>query len=247
MYYYIYDSYLADKKNQNTLARIENRLTDLGINGKINRLSFLKNIYQIILDELRRGLKTLVVVGNDKTLNQIINIVHDLNVTIGFIPVGESKIAEALNIPTGEEACDILSARIVEKLDLGSINSAYFISSLETGGQTLSLECDNNYYLTLDNKNNTISIGNLNCHNNSTGSVNDGRLDLIVATTDKKIWGKAKTSYTYLRVKKIRLLSDKPMPILVMDEKRIMKTPATITIFPQEIKMIVGKKCSLIQ
>ena len=68
MYYYIYDSYLAEKKYESTIARIENRLTDLGINGKINRLSFLKNIHQIIGEEVKRGVKTVVVVGSDETL-----------------------------------------------------------------------------------------------------------------------------------------------------------------------------------
>ena len=46
MYYYLYDSRLNDKKYNNVIAKIETRLTDLGINGKINRLSFLKNINQ---------------------------------------------------------------------------------------------------------------------------------------------------------------------------------------------------------
>ena len=45
MYLYIYDSCLKEKKYQNLLSKIENKIIDLDIKGKILRLNMLKNIY----------------------------------------------------------------------------------------------------------------------------------------------------------------------------------------------------------
>ena len=58
MHVYIYDSFLGHKKFDNTLARIETRLTDLGLNGKISRMGAMKNIQSTVSNELKRGAKT---------------------------------------------------------------------------------------------------------------------------------------------------------------------------------------------
>lgn len=241
MYYYIYDSFLSDKKFSNVLAKIETRLTDLGINGKINHLSFLKNIHQILNEEIRRGVKTIVVVGNDRTLGQIINIVADLNITLGYIPIGSESISRLLRIPEGESACDVLSARIVKKIDIGKVNSYYFLTSIETGGQKMSLECDNNYFINLEEKDNIINISNLNIFNRLKTLPNDEYLDLFIEHTEKKFLRKSTSSTSRLVTKKIRLTSDKSVPILLIDEKKIIKTPAEVTVQPKKLKLIVGK------
>ena len=240
MYYYIYDSFLNYKKYNSLLAKIENRLTDLGINGKINHLSFLKNIQQILAEEIRRGVKTVVVVGSDKTLGQTINLIMDLNVVIGYIPIHSECIAGLLNIPQGEYACDVLSARIVKRIDLGKINNYYFISAIETGGQKLTIECDGNYIINLTDKNNIINISNLNYQRGIFASPNDEYLDLFIENIEKKILIR-KAVLSHLTFKKIRLSAEKPMPILLMDEKKILKTPVEIKVQPKKLRMIVGK------
>ncbi|MEI6288575.1 MAG: diacylglycerol kinase family protein [bacterium] len=241
MYYYIYDSFLNEKTYQTTLAKIETRLTDLGINGKINRLSFLKNIQQIIFEEAKRGVKTLVVVGNDKTLGQILNIVVDLDITIALIPIGKNNhIAQLLGIPEGEPACDILSSRIINHLDLGQINNYYFLSSLVIGSKQISLECDNGFWINLEGKNNLITIANLEKQEGISIDPTDGKLNIIVANQQKK-WFKTRTIYSYFAAKKIWLDRRKPVSIFLSDEKKIVKSPASINILPKKIKMIVGK------
>lgn len=241
MYYYIYDSFLNDKKYHGLLAKIENRLTDLGINGKINHLSFLKNIQQVLAEEIKRGVKTVVVVGSDKTLGQIINLIMDLNVVIGYIPIHSECIAGLLNIPQGEYACDVLSARIVKRIDLGKVSNYYFISALETGGQKLTIECDGNYIISLTDKDNIINIGNLNYQRGIFASPNDEYLDLFIENIEKKFLIKGKTTLSHLTFKKIRLSAEKPMPILLMDEKKILKTPVEIKVQPKKLRMIVGR------
>ncbi|MCK4553680.1 hypothetical protein KAU19_01815, partial [Candidatus Parcubacteria bacterium] len=64
MHIYIYDSYVNQKKYDKVLARIETRITDLGLNGKISRLGLMKNIPDLVYNELKRGVKTIIAVGN---------------------------------------------------------------------------------------------------------------------------------------------------------------------------------------
>ena len=242
MYYYIYDSYLNSKSYNNTLAKIETRLTDLGINGKINHLSFLKNIKQILTDEIKKGANTLVVVGNDKTIGKIINLVADLNMTLGIIPIdGTNNIAKFLGIPLREEACDILSSRIVQKIDLGNVNNNYFISSIETIGKNISLELDNNYLINLEGQESIINVSNLNCCFGQIANPEDQKLDIFIQIIKNTLLGKKEVSFSHLKSKLIKITSSKTIPILLSDEKKIVKTPANIKIVGKKIKMIVGK------
>ena len=42
MYYYVYDTYLSDKKYEKILDKVKTRLLDLEIQGKHERLTLLK-------------------------------------------------------------------------------------------------------------------------------------------------------------------------------------------------------------
>ena len=46
MYAYIFDSFLQERKYQHELGQIENRLATLGIQGKIEKMTILKNIQE---------------------------------------------------------------------------------------------------------------------------------------------------------------------------------------------------------
>jgi len=243
MYYYLYDSKLNDKKYNNIIAQIETRLTDLGINGKINRLSFLKNINQILTEEVKRGVKTIIIVGDDKTVGQVINLIADFNITVGIIPIGpDNNIAKLLGLPMEAAACDILASRIIKKIDLGRINNYYFLTSLEIGGRNITLDCDKNYLINLVDGNNIINISNLNNCYNIISSPIDGKLDVFIENVQKKIFRKNKSTLSYFKNNTIYVTGDKTIPIFLSDERKIIKTPANITIVPKKLKLIVGKK-----
>lgn len=245
MYYYIYDNYLSEKKYQKLLAKIENRLTDLNISGKIIKLSAFKNLNKNINDEINNGIKNIIVVGNDKTLNQAINLIKDRKVTIGFIPIGpDNNLAKLFGIPEGEEACNIISARIIKEINLGIINEKqYFISYLELPGDEVYINCDDDYFINTNNKNNIVTISNIYWgeYNNLPIQNNSSYLNLIIKNTEKS-WFKSKKDYfSYFKADKIRINSDKSIPILLVDEKIILKTPITIQIAKEKIKLIVSK------
>jgi len=242
MYYYLYDNFLSAKKYQSSINKIESRLTDLGINGKISHLSFLKNIKQILTEEIKHGIKTIIVVGNDRTVNQVINLLPDFNALLGIIPLGpHNQIAKLLNIPEAEAACDVLSARMNTRLNLGLVNNNYyFITSLELLGNNLTINCDNNYLINLDGKNNSlITINNLFSFTNKS-SIED-TLRLTIKTPKKLFFLKSYNNISRLQARKINLSSKKSIPILITDEKRIIKTPIEVVISPKKLKIIIGK------
>lgn len=246
MYYYIYDNYLNESKYKNSLFKIESRLTDLGINGKIARLSVLKNLQKGIFDEINSGIKTIVAVGDDKTLGQAINLMPDLDRPIGYIPVtNSSKIAKILGIPAYEDACNILSTRIVKKFDLGKINDLYyFFTCLEMPGDTLNIICDDNYFINVEGKNNIITVNNISFNADFEDKVvlgNDGLIRLEIKHTEKKWFTPAKETFSKFKAKKINITSDKSIPILITDEKRIIKPPLEIRIAEKKLHLIVGK------
>jgi len=242
MYYYLYDSELSDKKYNTVIAKIETRLTDLGINGKINRLSFLKNINQILSEEIKRGVKTVIIVGDDKTIGQVINLVADFNITIGLIPVGQNNnIARLLGVPLGEDACNIISSRIIKKIDLGKINNHYFLTDLIISGKNITLECDNNYLINLETGNNIINISNLNYSYGSPTDPIDGQLDVFIENIQRRILRKSKSTLSHFKNTTLKITGDKTVPILISDEKKIVKTPAEVTVAAKKLKIIVGK------
>ncbi len=100
MHVYIYDDYVSQKKYEQQLIRVETRITDLGLSGKIIRLGMLKNIREAIQDELRRGVKTIIAVGDNKICNTVINAMLGIEHThpaqkqtpMAVIPIGKKNI-----------------------------------------------------------------------------------------------------------------------------------------------------------
>jgi diacylglycerol kinase family enzyme len=131
MYVYLYDDFLKNRSFRAVLKSIEVKLTDYGMSGKILRIHNYNDVHPLIEDELKRGAKTIVIVGNDKTFGHVLSRSANLPCVFGFIPVGgENTIAGILGIPVGAEACDVLSRRRKENLDIGLVNNHFFISQL---------------------------------------------------------------------------------------------------------------------
>ena len=257
MYLYLYDSFLNNKKFNNILAKIETRLTDLEIGGKISRLSPLKNITELIEDEIKNGIKTVIAVGNNKTLAQIINIVAKYNnITTGIIPIGpNNEIAQILGIPEAEGACDILSARRVEKIDLGKINNTYFLSSIKIPSGLVTLKCEDNYQITPQGEN-QINICNLRpvflgatLDNIKSFDPQDGFLEILIQPAlsfsrkiltlfKKKDFKNIKKSI--FPFKKLDIVGRNSFPIIT-EGGRVLKTPAHVEIIPKKLKIIIGK------
>ncbi|MFA6410300.1 MAG: diacylglycerol kinase family protein [Candidatus Buchananbacteria bacterium] len=251
MYLYLYDSFLNNKKYNSLLARIETRLTDLGIGGKIYRLSPLRNVNDLLADEVKHGIKTVIVVGDDKTFTQIINAVAKLDIILGFIPVGnENKIAQMLGIGSPDQACETIAARIVEKVDLGQANGTFFLSNITVSAGDVTIECENNYRIKPQG-NDQVCICNLRPilanAQNQTNYFNpqDGHLEILIQPItswfENAFKKSAQLKKSIIPFKKIAIKSKTSLSVIT-DGQRVLKTPVEVEIATEKLKIIVGKK-----
>jgi diacylglycerol kinase family enzyme len=246
MHVYIYDASLGDNKNSKLLTQIETRLTDLGLNGKIARLGPLKNVNDLIRDEVKRGAKTIVAVGNDDTVKQVVSAIAQTRVPLGIIPVQKknNSIAEMLGIPYGVEACDILSARRIENIDLGKINNYFFISHIHFNAENIHIEIEDSYSIEAKKKG-LVYIVNFPINREETYegikiNPQDGQLQIIIKSNgNKKLIFSNKESNSVFTFSKL-LISGKDNTILLNGETSI-SSPAEIKVKPGALKVIVGK------
>ncbi|MCD4760511.1 hypothetical protein K8R42_01295 [bacterium] len=224
------------------MIKIEKRITDLGIKGKIARLSVLKNMKELITDGVKEGVETVVAIGNSQTFAKVINIVADLDVTLGLIPVdNDNAIAKILGVPPKILACDILASRIIKKIDLGKINNYYFVNTAEIENGDVTIEY-NDFKVAPITKKSRITLYNFATNENvPSSSPVDGILEAVITPIKSGLFGQKKITGTVLPFTKIKIGSQAEEQIAILtDEQVIMKTPAEIKVVPQKLKIIVG-------
>ncbi|OGY89999.1 MAG: hypothetical protein A2927_01400 [Candidatus Komeilibacteria bacterium RIFCSPLOWO2_01_FULL_45_10] len=248
MYLYIYDTFLNHKKYFNVLSRLENRLADLEIKGKISRLNILKNMKEVIEDGVKQGVETVVAVGNDLTFSKIVNIIAEMNVTLGIIPIGKSKIAEILGIPEGEAAGDVLAQRLIKKIDLGKINHQYFIDSATIDNTDVILDFEK-FQISPTCKNAVVSICNLgflttnqSIYRERISIPTDGLLEAVIAPIKSGLFKKIKAlnKQSIFPFKKITVGSRAEPVTVTIDQQAVFKTPVEVAVAPKKLKVIVG-------
>ena len=245
-YAYIYADYLKGGKYEKIVRAVENRLTDLGISGRIHRLSQFKNLEELIDEDLKRGITTIVVIGDDKIVKDAINAIAGSRAILGIIPLGgENKIASLLGIPEGEAACDVLSQRILNRLDVGKINSKIFFSRLYINSHRIPIVCDGQYEISAQGGDVIVFNSNLDSNEKTLPSVNpkDGRFEILVKPKQSlgvKFFGKKETQESLFFAKKLRMESQAAFSIFVDGKKNFYKN-VDVEIVPAALKVIVGK------
>lgn len=255
MFFYFYDTFINEKKYESALIKTENRLIELGINGRIEKLTILRNGKELIEEAIKRGAHTIIAVGDDNTLLKIINIVANHKVTVGFIPLRESSLAKILGIKDSLDACNVLSKRLIKKVNLGKANQNYFFASLlipEVEG--IKVECDEKYKISLKRKDNGLAIYNLGNFLDKTDEeqwkvfANKNYLNVYVLPPMARGLNKlfkannAKETTSVFPAKKIKISStEKTLPV-ILDKQTTLKTPIQVTIKPRKINLIVGRQ-----
>lgn len=247
MYLYLVDSFVQDKKFERDLMHIQARVQDLGISGRFEKLTMLKSIKGIVEDAERKGIKTLVAIGNDKTFNEMVGFLKNSDITLGLIPIGNEKnsIAEALHIPCGIEACATLSKRIIKKMDVGKVNGRFFFSSLSFPfNSNIRVECDKSYKL-ISQEGSTVSIVNF-CASGYKGNAEDGRLEAIVQEQNNQsffsFFSKKKLNVfqTVIPAKYICIKSSEENIPIYSEGELVVNTPAQIEIATRKLRIIAG-------
>lgn len=257
MHVYLYDSFLTDKKFESILARIETRVTDLGLNGKIIRLSTISSIRNTINEEINKGAKTFIAVGNIRILNQVINSMANSfsknatgkNIPLGFIPVGKNlnEIASNLGIDLEENACDCLAARRIETIDLGLANQDYFLTQAQISTIGTSVEIDTNYSIEIKNNGEIyiINLPNMSLDCITKSLANDSTLELVIKSQKKFNFPSFSSKDIESSVFSFeKLIISNPNKKLILDNTIEINTPASISIANEKINLIVGKNRS---
>jgi diacylglycerol kinase family enzyme len=248
MYLYVYDAFVQDRRYEKEIQKVENRLTDLGIAGKIVRLGLFRRADEFIRDEVRRGgITTVVAVGSDATVRQVIDVVVDTKIVLGIIPLGPNhRVADLLGVPEGEAACDILSARNVQPIDAGVVNSKRFISMVSIPAAKSEINCEGNYRATPQGRG-TIEVRNLYApKEKEEGLVSDPtdeRLETVIQIVEKggrlAFWKSARGE-SVLPLKNLEIRTQEPVSAL-MDGVPIEGTRFDFFVEPRALKVITGK------
>lgn len=251
MYVYLYDNFLRQKKYESVAKSLEIRLTDYGIAGKILRLNNFIDVKPIIDAEVQKGATTVVIVGNDQTFGNVLSRSATCNVTFGFLPIGDNNtIAEVLGIPVGVEACDVLSRRRLEKLDVGWMNNRYFVSQLHILPGKIEVDYDEKFRvsgkhlmeLVVCNLQPFFWQANKKDRKHLVVNPQDGRLEAFIRPVRKRrFWRYEYEEASVFPFEEMVVRSDEPF-IVEADGKRSKEKKVKIKLAPHRINMVVGRE-----
>lgn len=244
---YIYDNFLTKNKYKRTLNRVEIRLTDLGLNGKIIRLGLIKNVKEFIQSEIKNGARNITAVGNNLTVNKIINAILTDNaydffkkdLLFSIIPIGDNNsIANSFGISKAEEACDIILARRKKEIDVGIAKESLFLNKLDLNSVNLEIDINNEFKLKAL-KQVKLSILNINSNKKFPYSEKispcDRRLDLLIE-------GK-KNDLSFISSSIFNISGEGEA---ILDDSLKIKAPFKVGLFEKKLNIIVGKNRSFL-
>lgn len=137
MYYYIINPASGGGKINKVQEKLRARLKELGIAGEFVKSTGPGDIPKLTRMAVEKGFNTIVAVGGDGTIHEVINSIPNESIALGIIPMGSTnELAKLLGINDWGEACTILAARKVEIVDLGIIGDKLFVTSASIGFDT---------------------------------------------------------------------------------------------------------------
>jgi len=251
MYLYLYDASLKERQYERVISNLETQMTDLGITGKIVRLSSLLSPKQIISEELRRSkeLKTVVIVGDDVAFTKIIQQVADLPVTFGWVPVGQkTDLAERFGLPYGAACAQILSRRRVMELDVASCNQFYFLDFCHIPLSSLTMQLDSSMTISGAAEKMECYIWNVPPSNRApmppgyTPSPYDRQLEIVLLPVARKtIFSSKMAPPSIFPFREAKIILDKPVSIDI-DGNILKERQLIIQLLPKPLRLIVNSR-----
>lgn len=137
MYYYILNPAAGKGAVTNLQEKLRDRLRELKIDGEFAKTVGPGDATKMAKAAIEKGYNTIVVVGGDGTVNEVVNGITKENVAVGIIPVGNSNLlAHRLGITSWQQACEVLAARRITSYGLIAAGQKYFLSTLSLGFET---------------------------------------------------------------------------------------------------------------
>lgn len=137
MYYYIINP-AAGKAMAHTIQdKLRTELKALGIGGEFVTTTGPGDATKLASQAIAKGFTTIVAVGGDETVNEVINGVVSDQAAVGVIPIGvTNQIANQLGIHTWQQGCTVLAARRISEYALIAAGEDFLLSSLTLGFET---------------------------------------------------------------------------------------------------------------
>ena len=137
MYYYIVNPAAGRGQIKNLQEKLRSRLDGLGIRGEWVKTTGPGEATRLAKAAVASGHTTIVAIGGDDTVNEVINGIDRDNVAVGIIPIGTAnRLAVQLGIITWQQACDALAARRLTPYSLIAAGQKFFLSTLTLGFET---------------------------------------------------------------------------------------------------------------
>ena len=91
--------------------------------------------FDIALEKVKQGLKWIVAVGGDGTVNEVASALVNTHCRLGIIPAGSGNgLARHLGIPLQvPEALTLIQNHKIQIIDAGKVNGKYFFCTCGTG------------------------------------------------------------------------------------------------------------------
>lgn len=233
---FIYDTFLDKYKRKVRL--VEEKLNELKLQGKIIYLRDIKNLKDSINNEIQMGAKTIVALGNNETINKIVNVLANISekVPLAIIPIGKNNsIARSLGVLNEKDACYILSGRRIEKVRLAQASSSFFINNARIKNKGTKISVDNAYEISAKN-NGECFILNLPPQKQLFDYIKidpqDEILNIYIESGSK--------SKTHFLSKNIKIKNEKER--LILDDSKEIDCPVELSVSDKSINFIVGRE-----
>ena len=229
---------------------IETKLHKLGLEGQTTKIGRYTNLNERINEINFSSRDTLVVVGDDLQLSEVINLIGNKRAkpTIGYIPINEeTNLTKNLGLPSGENSVMILANRRIENLDMGTCNQKYFLESVNLHNSKISVKINNKFTVTIPDEIDEIIISNLKVTHlkNNLSSVNphDGLLEVFFLKRKKNLFNNEFTKiHSAFKANRLSIKSLREEFEADLDHVTKIKTPLEVGVLKGGIKMIVGKQ-----
>lgn len=137
MYYYILNPAAGKGKAIQLQDRLRAQLKQAGIPGEIVKTTGIGEATKLARQAVERGHSTIVGIGGDGTINEVINGVNSENAAVGIIPLGHTNtLAQHFGITNWHQAIGVLAARKINTYGLIGAGQNHFLSNLTLGFET---------------------------------------------------------------------------------------------------------------
>ena len=254
MYYYIFDIKKCRKRSQ--ISEIKSYLSFLGISGEFTYPSTAYDTKELVELGLSKKYNTIVGVGGDEIANDIAGSLCGKTEAMGMIPIEVSDdLGAMLGTKNWKEACDNLRFRRISEIKIGrTANGGSFLT-------TLNLDISSPTAVTVEFKDFIVQTKarELLISNFHLGQkkIDPDHLDVIFQSVTENTSALSKIASIFnhssakerdlslFRARSLRLFTSSQIP-LVSNQHQIAKTPQLIETSDENLRLIIGKKASLI-